>query len=118
MGHDPGVALFLLLRFSALPCALIQGTASFFALRFLLGIAEAGLYPGMLLYLTYWFPQAYRARFMAAFIAATPHATVVGGPVSGFILDMNGVLGLRGGRGRGGGGGRPAGGRGGAGRRF
>jgi len=77
-------------------CALIQGPVSLFTLRFFLGVSEAGFYPGMLLYLTYWFPRAYRARFLASFIAAAPLATVIGGPISGFVLDMNGVAGLRG----------------------
>jgi len=77
-------------------CALIQGPVSFYTLRFFLGVAEAGFYPGMLLYLTYWFPRADRARFLACFIAAAPLATVIGGPISGFVLDMNGVAGLRG----------------------
>ena len=76
--------------------AFVQGPLSFYALRFLLGAAEAGLYPGMLLYLTYWFPEAYRGRFTAAFIAAAPLATVIGGPLSSLILGMNGVAGLRG----------------------
>jgi ACS family tartrate transporter-like MFS transporter len=77
-------------------CALIQGTASFVALRFLLGIAEAGFYPGMLLYLTYWFPKRFRAQFAAGFIAAAPLATVIGGPLSGFVLGLDGAGGLRG----------------------
>ncbi len=80
----------------AAACALIQGTASFVALRFLLGIAEAGFYPGMLLYLTYWFPRTYRAQFLACFIAAAPLATVIGGPLSGFVLELDGIGGLRG----------------------
>jgi ACS family tartrate transporter-like MFS transporter len=77
-------------------CAFIQGPASLVVLRLLLGVAEAGLYPGMLLYLTYWFPHATRARFAAIFIAAAPLATVIGGPLSGLILGLDGLSGLRG----------------------
>jgi ACS family tartrate transporter-like MFS transporter len=56
----------------------VQGTASFFALRFLLGVAEAGFFPGIILYLTYWFPAAERARAIAQFMTATAIAGVVG----------------------------------------
>jgi ACS family tartrate transporter-like MFS transporter len=76
--------------------ALVQGPASFYALRFLLGVAEAGFFPGMLLYLTYWFPQAYLARYVASFNAAMPLSFIVGGPLSGLILGLDGVLGLHG----------------------
>jgi ACS family tartrate transporter-like MFS transporter len=63
--------------------------------RFALGAAEAGLYPGMILYMTYWFPQATRGRFIALFLAAVPLASVIGAPLSGFLLDVRG-LGLSG----------------------
>jgi ACS family tartrate transporter-like MFS transporter len=76
--------------------AFVQGPASFYLLRFLLGVAEAGLYPGLVFYLTLWFPQAYRARFLASFIAAAPLASAIGAPVSVLILGMDGVAGLRG----------------------
>jgi ACS family tartrate transporter-like MFS transporter len=76
--------------------ALIRGPESLYALRFFLGLAEAGLFPGMVLYLTYWFPQAYRARFLAGFLAALPVANIVGGPLSGLILGMDGLLGMHG----------------------
>ena len=76
--------------------AFAQGPASFYALRFLLGVAEAGLFPGMVFYLTLWFPQNYRARFAAWLMAAVPIALIVGGPLSGVILGMDGVLGLHG----------------------
>ena len=59
-------------------------------MRILLGIAEAGFFPGMVLYLTYWFPKAYRARLVANFMLAIPFANIVGGPVSGLILGMDG----------------------------
>lgn len=76
--------------------AFVQGPVSFAALRFLLGIAEAGFFPGMMFYLTLWFPQAYRARFSAFFIAAQPLAFIAGGPLSGLILGMDGIAGLQG----------------------
>ncbi len=72
--------------------AFVQGPTSFYILRFLLGLAEAGLYPGMILYMTYWFPQATRARFIALFLAAVPAASVIGAPLSGWLLDFNGIL--------------------------
>lgn len=77
-------------------CALVQGPLSFYVLRFLLGVAEAGFFPGMLLYLTYWFPQAYRARCTASFQSAIPLAFVTGSPLSGLILGMDGVAGIHG----------------------
>jgi ACS family tartrate transporter-like MFS transporter len=74
----------------AMACAFIAGPISFYVLRFLLGAAEAGLYPGMILYMTYWFPQATRGRFIALFLAAVPMASVIGGPLSGWLLDVSG----------------------------
>jgi ACS family tartrate transporter-like MFS transporter len=76
--------------------ALVCGPISFYALRFLLGVAEAGLFPGVILYLTYWYPAEYRARFLAAFAVAVPVSTVIGAPVSGLLLGLDGVLGLKG----------------------
>jgi len=58
-----------------------------YIVRFLLGLAEAGYFPGMALYLTYWFPQREQARALALLIAAIPVATILGAPVSGLILD-------------------------------
>jgi ACS family tartrate transporter-like MFS transporter len=72
----------------SMACAFVRGPFSFYVLRFLLGAAEAGLYPGMILYMTYWFPQATRARFVALFLAAVPAASVIGAPLSGLILDF------------------------------
>lgn len=74
----------------------VSGVASFYTLRFLLGAAEAGFFPGMILYLTYWIPQAERARAVALFMTATAMAGVVGGPISGALLGMDGIGGLRG----------------------
>src|SRR5258708_5945845 len=74
----------------------VSGANSFYALRFLLGVAEAGFFPGIILYLTYWYPAKYRARVMSTFILGAPLSAVFGGPVSGVLLEMNGVLGLKG----------------------
>ncbi|NDC78220.1 MAG: MFS transporter [Chitinophagia bacterium] len=63
--------------------------ASFYALRFLLGIAEAGFFPGIILYLTYWFPSHYRARIVAMFMTAVAFAGVFGSPLSGWILERS-----------------------------
>lgn len=76
--------------------ALVQGPVSFYVLRFLLGVAEAGFFPGMLLYLTYWFPQAYLARYIAGFNSAMALSFVVGGPLASLILEMDGIAGLHG----------------------
>jgi D-galactonate transporter len=76
---------------------LVSGPVSFFAMRFLLGVAEAGFFPGIILYLTFWFPADYRARMVAWFMTAVALAGVVGGPVSGWILhSMDGTAGLKG----------------------
>ena len=76
--------------------AFVHAPAAFYALRFLLGMAESGFFPGMILYLTFWFPREYRARFTAIFMLAIPLSAILGGPISGFILGMDGVAGLRG----------------------
>ena len=70
--------------------ALSEGATSFYVLRFLLGIAEAGFFPGILLYLTYWFPSNYRARIVALFMTAVAFAGIFGSPVSGWILSRAG----------------------------
>ena len=67
-------------------CSLISGPISFYVLRFLLGIAEAGFFPGIILYLTYWFPAARRGQVVALFMIAIPLAGLVGGPLSGAIM--------------------------------
>src|ERR1700679_2550643 len=61
--------------------AFIRTPLNFYALRFLLGIAEAGFFPGMILYLTYWFPSQQRTRILGAFLVALPLASVIGAPV-------------------------------------
>jgi len=76
--------------------ALTQDANSYYALRFFLGVAEAGFFPGMLLYMTYWFPNAWRGRFVASFMAAIPMANLIGGPLSTSLLELEGLLGLHG----------------------
>ena len=80
----------------AIAMALVTGATGFYVMRFLLGVAEAGFFPGIILYLTYWFPARERARIVSLFMAAVPIATMVGGPVSGALLEMHGFLGLKG----------------------
>lgn len=75
---------------------LIGGETSFYILRFLLGVAEAGFFPGMILYLTYWFPARERARRVALFMTAIPISGVFGSPLSGAILTLDGFAGLAG----------------------
>src|SRR5262245_17068218 len=65
---------------------LVSGTSSFYALRFLLGVVESGFFPGVMLYLTFWYPQQRRAGIVAMFISANPLSGVVAGPISGWIL--------------------------------
>src|ERR1700737_1501622 len=68
---------------------------SFCVLRFLLGVAEAGFFPGIVLYLTYWYPAERRSRVNALFMMGIPVAGVIGGPLSGWIMQaFNGVQGL------------------------
>lgn len=74
--------------------AFVQTEWQFYALRFLLGVAEAGLAPGLLLYLTYWFPSYRRARMTVLWFIAIPISGMIGGPLSGLIMDrMSGVHG-------------------------
>jgi ACS family tartrate transporter-like MFS transporter len=76
--------------------AFIVGEYSFYGLRVLLGVAEAGLFPGVLFYLSLWFPKEYRGRIIGIFYMSLPLANVLGAPVSGFILALEGVAGLHG----------------------
>jgi ACS family tartrate transporter-like MFS transporter len=76
--------------------AFISGDTSFYILRFLLGAAEAGFFPGIILYLSYWFPARYRAGVVSLFMAAAPISVVLGSPISSALLEMNGLLGLKG----------------------
>ncbi|CDY77341.1 Nitrate/nitrite transporter [Caballeronia glathei] len=68
----------------------------FYGLRILLGIAEAGFFPGIIFLLTLWFPAAYRGRVVGYFMAAIPLSTVIGGPISGALLSMDGMAGMAG----------------------
>jgi MFS family permease len=74
----------------------VTGTTSFYLLRLLLGAAEAGFFPGVAFYLAAWFPAEYRTRIIAAFMAAVPISSVVAGPLSGWMLGMDGLLGIAG----------------------
>ena len=75
----------------------VQTPTTFYILRFLLGVAEAGLFPGVILYLTYWYPSNRRGSIIALFMTGIPVAGVIGGPLSGWILNaMSGVQGLAG----------------------
>ncbi|MDB5595365.1 MAG: D-galactonate transporter [Hyphomicrobiales bacterium] len=76
--------------------AFVQGSTSFYSLRFLLGVAEAGFFPGIILYLSYWFPTRQRAAVTAIFMAAAPLSTALGSPLSGALLGMHGMMGLAG----------------------
>ncbi|MFO1114373.1 MAG: MFS transporter [Beijerinckiaceae bacterium] len=76
--------------------AFVQGQTSFYILRFLLGAAEAGFFPGIILYLSYWFPARQRAAATSLFMAAAPLSTVLGSPLSSALLEMDGIMGLRG----------------------
>ena len=70
------------------------GPTMFYILRFLLGVAEAGFFPGVILYLTYWFPRRRRAQATALFYMGLPIANIVGGPLSGALMELDGFLGL------------------------
>jgi ACS family tartrate transporter-like MFS transporter len=76
--------------------AFTTGPWSFMAVRFLLGLAEAGLYPGMVLYFTYWFPDRHRARIIAGFTLALPFAVALGAPISTHLMELDGLLSLAG----------------------
>src|SRR5262245_15433263 len=73
-----------------------RGVTMFYVLRFLLGAAEAGFFPGVILYLTYWYPAKERARTVALFAVGGVSAGVIGSPISGALLGLNGVAGLAG----------------------
>lgn len=75
--------------------AFVQGPTSFYAVRFLLGIAEAGFFPGIIFYLTCWFPSQHRARIIALFMIALPLSSIIGAPISTALLGID-LGGLRG----------------------
>src|SRR3982751_6212366 len=76
--------------------AFVTGAVSFSVARFLMGAAEGGFFPGGILYLTYWFPKAYRARIVATFMVAIPLSSFLGSPLSGALLALDGTAGLHG----------------------
>ena len=76
--------------------AFVLGSQSLYIVRLLLGVAEAGFFPGIIFFITLWFPAAYRARIVGLFMFAIPISTVIGAPISGLILNMEGVSGLHG----------------------
>jgi ACS family tartrate transporter-like MFS transporter len=76
--------------------AFIQGPISFCVLRFLLGLAEAGFFPGIILYISYWFPSNHRSVVTAMFMTAAPAAGLFGSPLSGALMELNGIMGLHG----------------------
>jgi MFS transporter, ACS family, tartrate transporter len=74
----------------------VRSAESFYALRLLLGVAEAGFFPGIIYYLTYWYPARERARAYSAFLAAIPLSGILGSPISGALLNLDGGAGLAG----------------------
>src|SRR5437868_10654979 len=76
--------------------ALVTGSTSFAVVRFLLGMAEAGFFPGIILYFTYWFPSHHHARIVSGFLIGLPVAVAIGAPISTGLLGLEGLFGLRG----------------------
>ena len=76
--------------------AMVTGSTSFAIVRFLLGVAEAGFFPGIILYFTYWFPSHHHARIVSGFLVGLPVAVAIGAPISTGLLGLDGLLGLRG----------------------
>ncbi|MGC0365526.1 ACS family tartrate transporter-like MFS transporter [Rhodococcus sp. 27YEA15] len=102
MMHKVGARLWIariMISWGALAAAMsaVQGETSFYVMRILLGISEAGLLPGVILYLTYWFPAEYRGRLTAQFYLALPLSIVIGAPLSSWIISAtDGLFGLSG----------------------
>lgn len=88
----------IMISWGLLSCAMsfVSGPLSFYVLRFVLGVAEAGFFPGIAYFLSAWFPAEYRARILSWFLVAIPVSSLIGGPLSGFLLEMDGTLGLAG----------------------
>jgi ACS family tartrate transporter-like MFS transporter len=76
--------------------AMVTGSTSFAIVRFLLGVAEAGFFPGIILYFTYWFPSHHHARIVSGFLVGLPVAVAVGAPISTGLLGLDGLFGLKG----------------------
>ncbi|HEY4296012.1 MAG TPA: MFS transporter [Paraburkholderia sp.] len=100
--HRVGARIWIariMLTWSIVSCLtmFVSGATSFYVLRFLLGVAEAGFFPGIVLYLSTWFPSSKRSQIIALFMAAIPVSGAIGGPVSGWIMQqMAGIYGLAG----------------------
>ena len=76
--------------------AIVTGSTSFGIIRFLLGVAEAGFFPGLVLYFTYWFPTYHHARIVSGFLIGLPIAVAGGAPISTALLELDGLFGLKG----------------------
>src|SRR6266704_99523 len=76
--------------------ATVTGSTSFAIVRFFLGVAEAGFFPGIVLYFTYWFPSYHHARIVSGFLIGLPIAVAAGAPISTALLELNGLWGLKG----------------------
>src|SRR6478735_4785949 len=88
----------IMITWGLLACATayVTGATSFGIVRFLLGAAEAGFFPGIILYFTYWFPSYHHARIVSGFLIGLPVAVAIGAPVSTALLGLDGLFGLRG----------------------
>ncbi len=98
--HRTGAKLWLSLLMLvwggvSMSTAFVTGSTSFYLLRLLLGVAEAGFFPGVILYLTYWFPNRVRGHVLGLFYLGVPLALAFGGPLSGYLLDMKPLGGLQ-----------------------
>ncbi|SAL24061.1 major facilitator transporter [Caballeronia choica] len=91
------IRIMLLWGLTSAGMMFVRSPVAFYAMRFMLGVFEAGFFPGMILYLTYWYPAGRRGRVMALFLTAVAMAGVLGGPLSGWVLNhLDGAQGLQG----------------------
>lgn len=88
----------IMISWGLVSCAMafVSGPMSFYILRFTLGVAEAGFFPGIAYFLSAWFPAEYRARILSWFLVAIPLSSVLGGPLGGMLLEFDGIWGLAG----------------------
>lgn len=98
--HRVGAKLWLSLLMviwglASMATMFVTGSTSFYILRLLLGVAEAGFFPGVILYLTYWFPNRIRGQVLGLFYLGVPLALILGGPLSGLLLEMHPLAGLQ-----------------------
>ncbi|MDR3565262.1 MAG: MFS transporter [Negativicutes bacterium] len=97
VGARPWISLILFVwGLVATGMAWVQGPNSFLMMRFILGAAEAGFFPGIILYLTYWFPARYRGRIISQFMLAIPLALAIGSPFSTWLMELDGIWSLKG----------------------